>query len=173
MGEDAPLTARERQVAKALGGCECGQRTASGIDLPCPEHGLCVTLTWDGGVPPSFNVAGFTGSRWKLTKAVNEWKENIGVLLMCDDVLPPMQVPAPLEFITADVLLTFDSNRKRDPENYRVVIFKALGDVVAPHDAGAPRLIPDDDSRYFRARDLELQVERGAPPRTEIILRYR
>lgn len=132
-----------------------------------------VTLTWDGAVPPSFNTAGFTGSRWKLTRAVNEWKANIGMLLMVDDVLPPMDVEAPLEHIRADVMLFFDCKRTRDPENYRVVIFKALGDVLAPHDRNAPRLIVGDDPRYFEAGDLELAGEKVAVPRTEIVLHFR
>lgn len=137
------------------------------------EHPFAATLTWDGACPPSFNQAGFTGSRWKLTKAVNQWKANIGTLLMVDEVLPPMDVEAPLEHIRADVTLFFDCKRTRDPENYRVVIFKALGDVLAPHDRNAPRLIVGDDPRYFEAGLLRIATEKVAVARTEIVLRYR
>lgn len=124
------------------------------------------THLWAADTPPSFNKVGFTGSRWTLTKAVDDWKELLFALLLASDM------PKGCEFVYAHATLTFPRRNGRDEENYRVILSKALGDVLAPNDRQAPhRWLPNDTADFF-AFGVELN-EGGGPNRTDIVLRWR
>ncbi len=114
--------------------------------------------------PPSFNAVGYTGgpgSRWKVTKAVKLLKRDLGVLLMVE------RVGAGYAFVRVDVRLTFPTKRRRDAENYRVLLSKALGDVLVER-----QVIPDDHAGHFKFGELYISPERG-PARTEVLLSMR
>jgi hypothetical protein len=112
---------------------------------------------WVDMTPPSFNRAGMTGSRWKLIKAVKGWRELLGALMM------EAQVPRGCSHVVASATITFPVKRRRDEENFRVVLSKALGDAL--QDYGA---IPDDTAEFYRL-DLKLEVDPGVT-RTTILL---
>lgn len=113
---------------------------------------------WVGATPPSFNRAGMTGSRWKLIGAVKEWRGTLGALMM------EARVPRGCSLVVATATLTFPSRRRRDAENFRVVLSKALGDAL--QDYGA---IPDDTAEFYRLADVVLEVDPGVS-RTTIVL---
>ena len=104
---------------------------------------------WVGATPPSFNRAGMSGSRWKLTKAVKDWREMLGMAMIA------ARMPRNCNRIVASATITFPSRRRRDEENFRVVLSKALGDAL--QDYGA---IKDDTAEYF-SLDLRLEVQAG------------
>lgn len=130
-----------------------------------------VTL-WLSDTPPSFNAVGFTGNRWALTRAVKSWKELLGGALLA------ARLPRGCDHVRADARLTFPETaaqfdaRGRDEENYRVILSKALGDVLAPVNRLEGRWIPNDTAEHFTFGLIEL---RGVPRRraTEIVLQYR
>lgn len=105
---------------------------------------------WIAMTPPSFNRAGMSGSRWKLVRAVKDWRELFGALMM------EARVPRECKLVVATATLTFPSRRRRDAENFRVVLSKALGDAL--QDYGA---IPDDTAEFYRLADVVLEVRPG------------
>ena len=104
---------------------------------------------WVGATPPSFNRAGMSGNRWALAKIVKQWRLDLGMAMLA------AAVPRNCNRVVAVAVITFPSRRRRDEENFRVVLSKALGDAL--QDYGA---IPDDTAEYFHL-DLELIVEPG------------
>lgn len=105
---------------------------------------------WVGATPPSFNRAGMSGSRWTLMKVVKQWREMLGMAMLA------AAAPRDCNLVVATATITFPSRRRRDAENFRVVLSKALGDAL--QDYGA---IPDDTAEYYRLADVELVVEPG------------
>lgn len=126
-----------------------------------PPTGPDDHLLWVDETPPSFNAVGYTGNRWKLTKAVKEWKETLGTLLMVEKV--PHGV---YRHVSARVVLTFPRQvgRGRDAENYRVIISKALGDALE-----AARVIPNDTNEFFGLESVDIVIEKGVQ-KTQIFL---
>lgn len=117
------------------------------------------TLYYDD-TPPSFNAVGFTGNRWALTKAVKEWKELLGSLLLLEF---QNGLPRGCNRVSARVDLEFPSRRRRDAENYRVIISKALGDALT-----TVGVIPDDTAEFFEL--AAVGIEAGDRSRTTIHL---
>lgn len=117
------------------------------------------TIYYDD-TPPSFNAVGFTGNRWALTAAVKEWKELLGALLLLE-----LQngLPRGCNRVSARVDMEFPSRRRRDAENYRVIISKALGDALT-----AAQVIPDDTADYFEL--VAVDIEATDRSRTTIYL---
>lgn len=113
---------------------------------------------WVGATPPSFNVAGMSGNRWKLAKIVKEWRETLGMAMIAAGV------PRNCKRVIATATLTFPAKRRRDAENFRVVLSKALGDAL--QDRG---VIPDDTAEFYRLADVVLEVQPGTS-RTSIRL---
>lgn len=143
-------------------------------DDGAPQTITC-EIAWEGETPPSNNEAGFSGgrnARQKMTRITNEWKAKLGLAYMADSGAewPAFSVPAPLEHVQVDVTLRFDSKRTRDPENYRTVILKAVGDWLAPHDPEAARLVPNDKPEHFLARNLNIIVDKVSVPATIVRL---
>lgn len=125
-----------------------------GTYAPTPE----IYRVWVANTPPSFNAVGYTGSRWKLTRAVKEWHDLIASLLLIDGVRRDFNL------VLASATITFCSRRRRDVENYRVILSKALGDALVSYG-----VIEDDTHDYFRLTDVKLEVLPGVT-RTEIVL---
>lgn len=105
---------------------------------------------WVAATPPSFNVAGMSGNRWQLNKIVREWRTSLGFAMM------EAGLPRDCNLVIATATITFPSRRRRDAENFRVVLSKALGDAL--QDYGA---IPDDTAEFYRLADVRLEVEAG------------
>lgn len=110
---------------------------------------------WVGDTPPSFNVAGMSGSRWKLARIVKEWRETLGMAMIA------ASVPRDCKLVIATATLTFPAKRRRDAENFRVVLSKALGDAL--QDYG---VIPDDTHEFYRLADVLLEVQPGVSKTT-------
>lgn len=109
-------------------------------------------------LPPSFNKVGFTGNRWQLTRAVKRWKTDMATLCLLE------HVPRGLRRVEAAVTLIFPQDRRRDAENYRVVLSKALGDALVEYGA-----IVDDTAEHFEITAFTLRVTR-AQRRTVVAL---
>jgi hypothetical protein len=120
---------------------------------------------WVDRTPPSKNHLGKSGSRggWRTERAlVKSWQGDLANLCLAE------KVPRGCRFVAAEILLTFPRRAaKRDPENYRYVIGKALGDAL--QDAG---VIDDDGPHRFAITGLRLIVEPQIA-RTTVVLRWR
>lgn len=110
--------------------------------------------------PPSFNETGFTGSRWKLTRAKKEWQQVIEARLMVADL------PRGLVRVKATVRLRFPKRRGRDTNNYVVLLDKVLGDALVNG-----RWLPDDTPEFYTFAGLAFEPEPG-PHRTTVVLEY-
>lgn len=118
------------------------------------------TIYYDD-TPPSFNVVGYRGgNHWAMTKVVKEWRGILGALLLLE-----LQngLPRDCSRVMARVDLEFPSRRRRDAENYRVIISKALADALVE-----ARVIPDDTAEFFELQAVD--VESGDRRRTTIVL---
>lgn len=113
---------------------------------------------WIGATPPSFNVVGMSGSRWKMDKIVKAWRVDLGWAMRAAGV------PRDRSLVVATATITFPSKRRRDAENFRVILSKALGDAL--QDVG---VIPDDTAEFYRLADVVLRVESGVA-RTNVVL---
>lgn len=94
-------------------------------------------------VPPSLNVVGSRGkSHWAFTNAKKKWEGMFFIALL------ESKVPKDLLSVDAEAVLTFPSKRVRDEGNFRMMLEKALGDIMVtggwlPHGDSA-------DFYYFR-----------------------
>jgi hypothetical protein len=89
------------------------------------------------GVPPSLNAVGYR-SHWSVgRKLKQEWEQMLGTALMV------AQVPRGLEVVNATAEIHFKQKRRRDPGNFRVILEKALGDILQQG------WLPDDTAEYF------------------------
>jgi len=92
-------------------------------------HGAVLEI---GGTPPSFNVT--AGAHWtKHRKAKRDWQDWLGLAMMAK------AVPRKLLRVEATARVQFPAERRRDEGNFRVVLEKALGDVLVEGD-----WLPDD-----------------------------
>lgn len=99
--------------------------------------------------PPSLNrYAG--GPRGPYFKAKKAWQEQLGVALMA------ARVPRGLSKVTATATLTFPVRRRRDEGNLRMVLEKALGDILV--EGG---WLADDVEGAFEFSKLTIAPERG------------
>lgn len=97
------------------------------------------SLVYDGA-PKSLNNSG-TGSRrhWSVgAREKREWEGIWGFLLM------GAKVPRGMTKAHVDVLLEFEDNRKRDPENFRPAIAKPLADILVKGG-----WLADDTAEFF------------------------
>ncbi len=104
---------------------------------------------WVAATPPSFNQIGMSGNRWKLAKIVKDWRQMLGMAMIA------ARVPRNCNRVLASAVITFPSRRRRDEENFRPILSKALGDAL--QDYGA---IADDTAEFFHL-DLRLEVQSG------------
>lgn len=112
------------------------------------------------GTPPSLNAIGYrshwaAGRRQKLL-----WQEMLGTALMVARVLRG------LESVSATAEIHFGQKRRRDAGNFRVILEKALGDILQQG------WIPDDTPDYFSFGAVQL-VAPSPEPLTLIHLDYR
>lgn len=112
-------------------------------------------------VPPSMNTNVGRGHWSQFRKAKKEWEASIGVVLMVAGIPRPIPADGP---VLAEARLTFPS-RRRDAENFRPLLSKALGDILV-----AGRWLADDTDEDWR---LMLICERTpGPAQTAITLRW-
>ena len=105
---------------------------------------------WIGDVPPSFNDRGRVTH--VIDRAIAQWRRDFGLLLLANK-----DRPRNADHAEAFVTLAFPKQRRRDVENYRPVLSKALADALV--DTG---VIPDDTAEHFT---LWLQIHAGVHPR--------
>lgn len=104
-------------------------------------------------VPPSLNAVGSRGkSHWAFSNAKKKWEG------MCFIALLEMKVPKGLERIEASAMLRFKSKRKRDEGNFRVLLEKALGDILV-----TGGWLEDDTPECYSFGTVEFDPERGDP----------
>jgi hypothetical protein len=112
------------------------------------------------GTPPSFNAVGLY-SHWSVGRAAKlKWEGFLGIALM------EAQVPRKLKHVEARATLRFKQRRRRDEGNHRVLLEKALGDVLV-----SGRWLEDDTADLYRFGEVELLApcER---PETIVVLDY-
>lgn len=113
-----------------------------------------VVITINGYLPPSMNTkASGYRSNWRAASASKRRCENLLRPLLIGTDLP---MDKSIRYVVADVLLTFPTHRKsRDSGNFRVVLEKALGDVLQE------RWLVDDSHEHFRVGVLAIAEQRG------------
>jgi hypothetical protein len=110
-------------------------------------------------VPPSFNKVGHTGSRWAWTRAKKQWQGDIEIALMAS------QIPRGLMQVRASARLYFDTNRRRDEGNYRVLLEKCLGDALVNG-----KWLPDDTADFYSFGKVETGLRSAGKPYTILVL---
>lgn len=125
-----PLVCREK-------GCHA-ERARKDAKAPCPSCGSkvkpvqrqgcarCDAAKHDPahyGAPPSFNVLG-SGDPFTFQRIKEEWSAVLAVLLEASGL------PRGLQRVVVEGECTFPDRAERDQGNYRVLIEKALGDVL-------------------------------------------
>lgn len=113
--------------------------------------------------PPSINT-NKVRSHWRgFHKAKREWQDAIEKMLMVSSVPRPIPSSGPVQ---ATVLLHFPTKRRRDSENFRPVLSKALGDALV----NGGWLVDDTDEDW----QLKVAVSRYpvAPGRTDLTLEW-
>lgn len=115
-------------------------------------------LTWDD-TPPSMNSkrSGYSAHHHVAHRAKKQWE---GILFV---MLNQAGVPKGWQRIEAGARLTFPDRRRRDAGNYRMLLEKALGDVLV-----AQGYIPDDTDEHFAFPYLTF--EHGESRGMEIVL---
>lgn len=118
---------------------------------------------WIGDTPPSFQIgSGKVGAnRFTLGRAIKGWRETFGGLL-----LAVKDRPQGCSHVECEAFLTFPLRRRRDLENYRPVLSKALGDALQD-----VRVIPDDTSANWTLTMVDV-VEPGVH-KTEVVVRWK
>lgn len=116
------------------------------------------------GTPPSFNAVGLH-SHWAVgRKAKQDWEQWIHFAIL-EQAVPRGLMPRGLKSVTASAAIRFKQKRKRDEGNFRVILEKALGDVLQNG------WISDDTPEYYRFGRVEL-IAPVEKPETIIILDY-
>jgi hypothetical protein len=116
---------------------------------------------WIGDTPPSFQLGGVARNRFALDRSIKGWREIFGGLL-----LAVKDRPRGCSHVECEVFLTFPQRRRRDLENYRPVLSKALGDALQD-----VRVIPDDTSANWTLTMVDI-VEPGVH-KTEVVVTWR
>lgn len=101
--------------------------------------------------PPSLNQIASKGSHWKYTAAKKEWHELLRPRIEAGGLHPCSHVFAEGE-------VTFPDRRKRDQGNFRMLLEKALGDVLV-----AGGWLPDDDWDHYEFGALTRTGGSGTP----------
>jgi Holliday junction resolvase RusA-like endonuclease len=113
-------------------------------------------------VPPSINTNAVR-SHWRgFHSAKKKWQADLEVLLLAARLPRPIPASGP---VLVDVVLRFPDRRRRDSENFRPVLSKALGDALV--NGGWLHDDTDEDWRLQVVRDLE-----PGPARTLITVRW-
>lgn len=110
-------------------------------------------------VPPSLNQIGFR-SHWAVgRRAKQDWEQWLLIALL------EQRVPKGLKSVSATATIRFKQRRKRDEGNHRVLLEKALGDVLQNG------WLDDDTPEQYRFGRVELfaPVQR---PETIVVLDY-
>lgn len=142
----APTTPGSAAGAGRLG----SQTDPAPPEEPTSERGRNYELSLPD-TPPSLNAVGSRGkSPWRFVNEKKKWEGLLGIGLM------EAKVPRKLERVKATAVLTFPDKRKRDEGNFRVMLEKALGDILTK----GGWLIDDDADRYSFG-GLEFAEERG------------
>lgn len=115
-----------------------------------------------GVVPPSINTNAVR-SHWRgFHTAKKQWQGDLEKLFLASNLPRPLTSTGPVQ---ADVVLTFPDRRRRDSENFRPVLSKALGDALV--NGG---WLADDTDQDWRLQ-VVIAPERG-PYETRISLRW-
>lgn len=102
-------------------------------------------------VPPSLNQVGSRGkSHWAFTTAKKKWEGMFFIALL------EVKVPKGLLTVDAEAVLTFPSKRRRDEGNFRMLLEKALGDILT-----TGGWIPDDIPEHYAFNGLSFSEETG------------
>ena len=111
------------------------------------------------GTPPSFNQVGLHSHWTKGRKAKQEWERWLLIALL------EQRVPKGLSKVAATATIRFRERRKRDEGNHRVLIEKALGDVLQRG------WIEDDTPEHYSFGRVELLAP-VPRPETIVVLDY-
>jgi hypothetical protein len=122
------------------------------------EHLFTATLTLPF-TPPSLNQVAGRGSYRTWHRAKRQLQNDLGLAVM------QAGLPRGLERVEAFAVLTFPTRRRRDTDNYRSTLSKALGDCLVEGS-----WVPDDVPRHFDFGNLVIAAEPG-PSQTRISLR--
>lgn len=106
-------------------------------------------------VPPSLNRVGARSDWRTFRRHKKSWEQDVWILLRAERGFAPMKPPV---FVTAT--LRFPTRRRRDEDNYRSLLSKAVGDALQ-----LGGYIPDDDPQNYRFIALDFE-ERPGPHRT-------
>ena len=117
--------------------------------------------------PPSFNAVGYR-THWAVGRRhKQQWEQWLSIALM------EQRVPPGLNSVKATATIRFKQRRRRDEGNHRVLLEKALGDVLVgdPEVWPGGRWLPDDTPEHYRFGAVELfaPVDR---PETIVVLDY-
>lgn len=111
------------------------------------------------GTPPSYNVTAH--AHWqKVRRHKKRWQENCATALMVAGV------PRNLGSVLVSARMEFGQRRRRDEDNFKVIIAKALGDALV-----VGGYIPDDTPGHYRFGAVEL-VAPAATPRTLVTIAW-
>lgn len=112
------------------------------------------------GTPPSFNAVGLR-SHWAVGRRHKlQWQEWLSIALM------EQAVPRGLERVAATATIRFKQRRRRDEGNFRVILEKALGDVLQ-----AGGWLADDTPEQYRFGEVKLLAP-VSQPETIVVLDY-
>lgn len=112
------------------------------------------------GTPKSLNAIGYR-SHWSVGRREKQkWEDWLGTALMV------ARVPRGLEAVSATAEIHFKQKRRRDTGNFRVILEKALGDILQQG------WLPDDTPEYFSFGVVQL-VAPSPEPLTLVHLEYR
>lgn len=101
--------------------------------------------------PPSLNAVGSRGrSHWPYTKAKKKWEGMLFIALL------EAKVPKGLLTVDASAVLRFSSKRRRDEGNYRMMLEKALGDILV-----TGGWLQDDTPDFYAFNRLEFGEKCG------------
>ncbi len=119
------------------------------------RHRAVLTI---GGTPPSFNDATMgRGAHWsRVRKHKLEWEQWLSFALL------EQRVPKDCLRVEAAAVLRFTTDRRRDEGNFRVLLEKALGDVL--QQGG---WLPDDTPDRFQFGVVQLHAP---APKAETIV---
>lgn len=118
-------------------------------------------LEWDD-CPPSMNQksSGYGANPHVAGRTKNTWE---GVMMA---MLLKAKIPKNLAWVRVDMTLRFPDKRRRDEGNFRMVVEKALGDVMQ-----RMNYIPDDTPDIYRFGAVTFEPDKG-PRRMVLALTY-
>jgi hypothetical protein len=106
------------------------------------------------GTPPSLNAFSAASESGRNRYIYLGWKKNWSAAL--DELLADAGLAKPLAHVHVDGLMCFPDRRERDQGNFRVLLEKALGDVLV--DGG---WLPDDSWSYYEFGNLRRTYAKG------------